>query len=362
MIIGPVSGASPLVSVVIPTYNRDYCLTRTLASLQAQSYVNWEAIVVDDGSTDATAGLLRGLAANDARIRYHFQANAGVSRARNAGLALARGECIAFLDSDDTWWPWKLEAQVACLDRLPEVGMVWTDMAGTDEAGSVIRARYLRRMYGAYAWVDTEQAFTDHASLADFAPPLATRLPALAAVRVHWGEMFTAMLYGNLVHTSTVMLRRSRVEAVRGFNETYRTGEDYDFHLRTCREGPVALIDAPAINYRVPGGNDQLTANRYALEIAANALSTREDAIRRDRARIRLSDAELDGILARAINWVGGEHFEAGAYGPARHQYWASLRHRPWQPKILARALLTLAPAGIVRRTVRTWRSLHGEV
>ena len=128
------------VTVIIPTYNRAYCLAATLQSLQRQTYPHWEALVIDDGSTDDTAALITQLRRDDDRIRYHPQRNQGVSGARNAGLRLADGDWIAFLDSDDSWQSWKLAAQVACLESLPEAGMVWTDMDAVDETGEIGRA------------------------------------------------------------------------------------------------------------------------------------------------------------------------------------------------------------------------------
>src|SRR5687768_1729437 len=128
---------SGLVSVVIPTYNRAYCVRRAIDSALAQTYPHLEVIVVDDGSTDGTAELMRTAYGHDGRVRYHRQANGGVSAARNRGIALARGEYVALLDSDDRWKPWKLQAQVACLEHAPDVGMVWTDMEAVDPDGKV---------------------------------------------------------------------------------------------------------------------------------------------------------------------------------------------------------------------------------
>lgn len=76
------------------------------------------------------------------------------------------------------------------------------------------------------------------------------------------------MIVGNLVHTSTVLLSRKRASAVGFFYEAFRSGEDYEFHLRTCREGPVAFLDESSVRYRLPGGEDQLTAKPYAVEAA----------------------------------------------------------------------------------------------
>ena len=106
---------APLVSVVVPTYNRAYCLARTIDSALGQTHPSVEVIVVDDGSVDETAEMVAARYGSDARVRLIRQANAGVSAARNTGLRVARGDYVALLDSDDVWEPWKLELQVACM-------------------------------------------------------------------------------------------------------------------------------------------------------------------------------------------------------------------------------------------------------
>ncbi|MDH5741281.1 MAG: glycosyltransferase, partial [Nitrospira sp.] len=126
-----------LVSVVVPTYNRAYCLQRCVNSVLEQSYPHVEVLLVDDGSQDGTEDLVKSRYGGDDRVRYVFQANRGVAAARNRGFSLAQGEFVALLDSDDVWKPWKLELQVAVMAHLPEVGMVWTDMEAVDATGTV---------------------------------------------------------------------------------------------------------------------------------------------------------------------------------------------------------------------------------
>jgi len=109
----------PLVSVVIPTYNRAHCLGSTIESVLVQTHARLEVLVIDDGSTDQTASLVKGLAASDGRVRYLPQANKGVSAARNHGFRSARGSLIALLDSDDNYEPWKIELAVACMRADP---------------------------------------------------------------------------------------------------------------------------------------------------------------------------------------------------------------------------------------------------
>lgn len=130
-----------LVSIVLPAYNAETFIAETIESVQAQTYDNWELIVVDDGSTDDTAARVEALARTDDRIRLIRQANAGKSAARNAGLDVTDGEFVTFIDADDTFLVRKLEIQVALLRQLPEVDVVVGGHVRTDESGCVVRAR-----------------------------------------------------------------------------------------------------------------------------------------------------------------------------------------------------------------------------
>lgn len=103
----------PLVSIIIPTYNRSALLAKTLASVQAQTYPAVQIIVVDDGSTDNTRELLTGYP----EVEYYYQPNQRQAAARNTGLQHARGEFIASLDSDDTWEPDFLAKSIRCLEQ-----------------------------------------------------------------------------------------------------------------------------------------------------------------------------------------------------------------------------------------------------
>lgn len=111
----------PRVSVVIPTYDRGYTLRGTLKSVFAQTYQDFEVIVVDDGSMDETKAVVRGYGD---QVRYLYQEKTGVARARNRGIEAARGKLVASLDSDDVWEPELLEIEVGVLDRFPEVVLV----------------------------------------------------------------------------------------------------------------------------------------------------------------------------------------------------------------------------------------------
>ena len=108
---------TPLISVILPTFDRADLLPRSISSVLAQTFTDWELIVIDDGSTDNTAEVVAAWQKQSARIRYVRQANQGVGAARNRGVAEARGEYIACLDSDDEYRPAHLETRLALLRR-----------------------------------------------------------------------------------------------------------------------------------------------------------------------------------------------------------------------------------------------------
>lgn len=123
------------VSVVIPLYNKSSTIARTLATVAAQTYSDYEVVVVDDGSTDGSADIVRRI--NDPRLRIICQPNGGVSAARNRGIDEARGEFIAFLDADDEWKPDYLETQVALTEKYPGCDVFCTDYEFRDSQGKV---------------------------------------------------------------------------------------------------------------------------------------------------------------------------------------------------------------------------------
>jgi len=341
------------VSVVIPTYNRAYCIENAIQSVLAQTHKDVEVVVVDDGSTDGTGELIARRYGNDDRIRYFYRENGGVSAARNTGLQRATGDFIALLDSDDVWKPWKLELQLACLNRLPDAGMVWTDMEAVDSEGRVFDSHFLRTMYSAYQWFPGDTLFSESYPL----PEISIPLPASAG-KLYAGNIFSQMIMGNLVHTSTVLLRRERFEKVGGFNQSLRySGEDYDFHLRTCREGPVAFAAVAAIAYR-KGMPDQLTHTAFTIHIARNFLRTIAPHIERDRANINLPGHMIDQVLSEAHLFVGESALDIGELNEARTHLFSTLRLRLWQPRAVALLLISLLPPGLGRSV----RSLYGKV
>jgi glycosyltransferase involved in cell wall biosynthesis len=132
------AGTNPTVSIILPTYNRAALLGRSIRSVLGQSYADFELIVIDDGSTDETSGVVADFC--DRRIKYiPLSRNTGAGAARNVGIQMARGTFLAFQDSDDEWLPSKLVKQMSAFEgRSDRLGMVYSDMQSIQSDGTAI--------------------------------------------------------------------------------------------------------------------------------------------------------------------------------------------------------------------------------
>jgi glycosyltransferase involved in cell wall biosynthesis len=332
-----------LVSVIIPTYNRSEQCQKAIQSVLNQTYTHVEVIVIDDGSTDNTRAVIHGL---DPRVRYYYQNNQGVISARNHGLDRARGGYIAFLDSDDTWLPWKLEAQLAVLQYYPSAGMVFSDMTAVDEQGIELFEAYNKYYYNCYESFNPAAHFRSGRRLSE----IWGKCPPLWSNRMCFiGNIFTWMFMGNLVPTPTVLLRRDRLQRVGHFDvDLVKSGEDYDFHLRTCRMGDVAYMDISSFRYRI-GAHDQLSSRNMMLWIARNDLKTVKKILSVARGEINLPDAVINRRIARSHRWIGMEEFYVNRVSARRH-FIKSLRLDPFQVRIILFYLLSFLPLSMICR------------
>jgi glycosyltransferase involved in cell wall biosynthesis len=338
-----------LVSVIIPTYNRAHLVGKAIESVLSQDHDAVEVLVVDDGSKDETEAFMARTYGDNPKVRYLRKPNGGVASARNLGLREAKGAFIGLLDADDEWLPNKLRLQLAALAAFPDAGMVWSDMAAVNEAGEILHERYLRKMYSAYKYFPTAQDL--------FGP--ARKEAQLEGVSAFCGDIFSPMVLGNLVHTSTVLLRRERALKAGEFNEKYRTGEDYPFHLKTCREGPVAYVDAVTIRYAI-GLADALSAPDKLIQIATHFVQTLEQTLASEKNQIRLPKALISDRLAEAYSWAGQEHLKAGKTAQARAYFAKSLRAKPSSISNMKSLTISLLPSGAVRGLRSLKRSLKG--
>ena len=130
----------PKVSVIIPVYNGERFICDAIESVLAQTYKDFELIVMDDGSQDQTNQRIKGYGH---RLTYLYLPNSGQARARNLGHTHSSGEYLAFLDSDDRWYPKMLEVEVRAMDENPQAGLVYSDVGIIDEEGKLLQERYL---------------------------------------------------------------------------------------------------------------------------------------------------------------------------------------------------------------------------
>lgn len=218
--------SKPRVSVVIPVRNGKDYLQEALDSVLQQSFTDLELLLINDGSTDDNYDRY---ALQDERIRVIHLTGTGVSRARNVGMEQSRGELIAFLDADDVWFPGKLLAQVQYLDSHPEVGVVF---------GKFIRWPALPK-----------GGFAPASGLAEDASQLTAADPERS------GWLYTRLIDGLLVGMNTAVVRRTVYDAIGGFNEAMRLGEDYDFWLRASRVAEMHSLNGPVALYRIHGAS-----------------------------------------------------------------------------------------------------------
>lgn len=274
----------PIVSVILPTYDRLPLLRKAVASVAGQTFSDWELIVVDDGSTDGTREYLEAI--DDRRVRPIGLEHRGITSARNAGLRLACGEWVAFHDSDDLWLPGKLELQLRRLAVQPAC----------------------RWSYTGYSLIDTEGAPLPERS--NLLPPPVSGYILEPVLRF---EVSTAV--------PTMLVQRSLIEEIGGFDATMLFLSDYDFILRLAARSEVcALSETLALVREHPGRTtahlrdadlyaDQEHSFRKAAAAATNrklrVLCLRQCAVQLARQAAALSREGSHGAafatLARAV-------------------------------------------------------------
>ncbi len=335
-----------LVSIVIPTYNRAYCLPATLESVFAQTYQNFEIIIVDDGSTDGTEEMIQARYSNEPRLHYFRQKNQGVSVARNLAIDHSKGEFIALLDSDDLWMPWKLEAQLAAFKRFPEAVMVHSEMEAIDPDGRVFDKQFLRAIYAGYGQFPISEIYSDSCSFDE----LGVAAPAeVQSAKVWCGDIYSHSLISNMIHTSAVLVKRAPDGSVERYTPTLRVEETFDFHLRITHRGPVVFIDASTIRYQRGRADHIWTLDisyppKKLYELNRLYLETVEPRVAALGKRLRVSKKALGGAVSKAHGWAAVTAAGIGEYRAMFRHAFESLRHQPWQPRLLLRMVYYMMP------------------
>jgi glycosyltransferase involved in cell wall biosynthesis len=226
----------PLVSVIVPAYNADRFICRTLDSALSQSYSNLEVVVVDDGSTDRTSALVLDYCRRDSRVTLLTQPNLGVASARNLAIRTSRGEFVAPLDADDIWYPDKVRFQVEAIRQSDDsVGLIYSWALAIDEFDKIVGA-----FGSAYA-----------------------------------GDVFFENIFFNVAgNASCVLIRRSCLEKVGLYDATLRQRgiegvEDRDLHIRISRYCKFVCVHRYLVGYRmVPGSMSKQVESMHRSSLA----------------------------------------------------------------------------------------------
>lgn len=288
------TSAPPIVSVIIPAFNAAKTIAETVQSALIQTRRDIEIIVIDDGSTDATADIVTGIAADATNVHLHSVENAGQSKARNLALRLARGKYVAPLDSDDLWHPSYLEKMVDALESAgPKASMAYALVRRIDQQSLVTETKVARAV--------SQRAFHQ-------------------------------MLVFNVVGTgSAIVMPRAEALAVGGYETRLRGSEDYLMQLRLARRGLVIAVPEYLVGYRSTAGS--LSSRNYAISrTSKNLIAIAEDEFRdadrrtlaQAKARIN-ADAFVHAVKARKYQTAVQDIVTALANSPAE-TVWTLLR------------------------------------
>ncbi len=266
----------PKVSILLAVYNGARYLSEAIESILAQTFADWEFIIIDDASKDATPEVLNRY--TDPRIvRLHNDKNLGLARSLNRGLSLARGEYIARQDADDVSLPQRLAQQVAYLEVEPRTGLVGTTAIWTNEAG------------------ETSEIWQQPINNAQIQERL--------------------LQYCCFMHGSVMMRRQALTEVGGGYAEDMRTAQDYDLWLRISEQWDVAILPEPLYCYR---WHSNMTTKLYREEQTANARLALLRALKR---RLSLGYRLVFSPLSKTPDWV--QRYSRAEWGH-RFLWWAA--------------------------------------
>lgn len=295
--VGELAGAScPVVSVVIPTYNRAHCLPRSLESVLRQTFSDIEVIVVDDCSTDDTQAYLKSI--DDSRLRVlRHDVNKGGSAARNTGIAAARAELIAFQDSDDEWLVTKLACQMQEYRKVnsPEYGAVYCGKVTYGEAG--MRRYGPRTVY--------------------YAP---------GPQRNASGDILQELLREPMVSTQTLLVRKDLLDRIGGFDDSLKIGQDWDLTTRLARITKYIFIEEPlGMCFIEPDSISKAKINQVWMR--QNMLDKNIDLISQDQVLYADYLTEIARVYQRNKYWRESLPFAKSALKvrPLSKRAWATL-------------------------------------
>ena len=287
-----------LVSVVIPAYNRERSIGRAISAVLAQTYGNIEIVVVDDASSDGTAGRVAEIDHPKVRLVRHTH-NRGAAAARNSGVAAANGAWVAFQDSDDDWLPEKIARQVRHMAGLP-ADYVATFCTKIDY-GCDQNRRYGNRLVSCMP------------------DPRET---------IESGDLHARLLRGNIIGPQTVLVSKAAFAEAGGFDERLRNNEDWDFFIRLSARGKIGFLDDPLVVVLM--SEDGIS--RKNRSSAASFV--------RVYGKIR-RQSDDPALLAELASQTSSKLRNIGRKASARRYLRRALQLRPFDPKLAGKYLYT---------------------
>jgi glycosyltransferase involved in cell wall biosynthesis len=320
------------VSVIIPAFNRGYVIADAVQSVLDQTYAHIEEIiVVDDGSTDNTAAVVGSF--NDPRIRLiQHPTNKGVAAARNTGLAAARGDLISFLDSDDFWMKDKLALEVAFLADHAEADAVFVDI------------NYFGKQHTAPSVARTCSVFWEFVG----------SVAACDGIVVPRRTMYLCMLQEMPIKIQATTFRRKAVNEISKFDETWRSGEDWEFLLRFTRAHSLGYIDRPLLVQRYMPDS---TFHRYQKDDARSLIglfSREKKLVGGEPVAIKA----LNKIITVYAEWLGNRCREDGESVQSAKAFFGGFRQTGnlW---FLVKIAAIGVPTGVRPRLKQIFRTRH---
>ena len=321
----------PKVSVITPTYNRAGLLPIAIRSVLSQDFTDLELLIVDDGSTDHTAEVVREFQAQDDRVHYlKLPENRGIGFARDFGLRQAHGEYIAWIDSDDLWLPGKLSTQVGILDEYPEIEFLFSDFLNVNHlSGEKSRAFALTR------------AGLQHLVVSHVGDDL----------RIVKAGFEIGLLRKTFVQLGTVLVRATVLDKVGGFNTTLSISEDLEFCWRADVFGTqYAYVNRVLVERHINDSSITAHAARACRERLKALQVCRRTCEVAQRLDLLCHIREAEHRTSRNLIWAYGR---SGQRAKAARAYWKSLRYG-----LSARTFFFFATAWMGTGAIRIARSM----
>jgi len=323
----------PLVSIIIPTYNRALYLEEALNSIFIQDYDNYEVIVVDDGSTDDTMSVIDRYA-SDSRLQYEYQQNSGKpSIARNKGLQIARGDYVAFLDSDDLLSANSILLRLEILEKYADVGLVTGSWADYDFANSHKNLNTILKRH--------KNWFSE---LPDLCVSYTSNHICICNENIAF-ELFNS----DIIFTSSVMLRSSILRDIGFFSEDIKLGEDYDLWLRIAIKYKIGFIfEAVSIRRTHEENISKCRDENYDWDLVVlNNFHKRSGTVPK-----LIKKRYCNRICSYLYN-TGTYFLDKNMFDKARRRFISAIILKPWSTKAFIYYIFSLLPMTFIKNIRR---------